>query len=74
MYRPGDLSKAILCLMAPRSKHSALIVRGKQHNYSAIAAPTENKQEGIIKKSSSEKPCKNISVIESRIDHTVIKV
>ncbi len=34
----SDLSKVILCPVAPRFEHSTLIVRAKQHNYSAIAA------------------------------------
>jgi hypothetical protein len=33
-----DLSKVILCLMAPKCEHSTLVVRAKQHNHSAIAA------------------------------------
>jgi len=45
MHRPGDprqtavsdLSKVILCLVAPRFEHNALIVRAKLHNHSAIA-------------------------------------
>jgi hypothetical protein len=46
MHRPGDprqtvvsnVSKVILCLLAPRFEHSTLLVRAKQHNRSAIAA------------------------------------
>jgi hypothetical protein len=46
MHRPGDprktavrdLSKVILCLVAPKFEHGTLIVHAKQHNQSAIAA------------------------------------
>jgi hypothetical protein len=34
----NDLSKVTPCLVTPRFKHSALVVRAKQHNYSAVAA------------------------------------
>jgi hypothetical protein len=33
----SDMSKVILCLVAPRFEHSALVVRPKQHNRLAIA-------------------------------------
>jgi hypothetical protein len=47
MHRPSDqrqtavndLSKVILCLGAPRFKHSTLVVHIKQHNHSDTAAP-----------------------------------
>jgi hypothetical protein len=47
MHRPGDLRqtavsdlpKVILCLMELSFEHSTLIVRAKQHNHSAVAAP-----------------------------------
>jgi hypothetical protein len=46
MHRPGDprqtavsdLSKVILCLVAPSFEHSTLVVSAKQHNHSFIAA------------------------------------
>jgi hypothetical protein len=46
--RPGDLrptavsdvSKVILCLVAPSFEHSTLIVHAKLHHYSAITADT----------------------------------
>ncbi len=49
MHRPGDprqaavsdLSKGIPCLVAPTFEHSTLLVRDKQHNYSAIAAQAQ---------------------------------
>jgi hypothetical protein len=33
----SDLSKVILCLVAPKFEQSTLVVRAKQHNHSAIA-------------------------------------
>jgi hypothetical protein len=40
IHRPAvrDLSKVILCLVAPKFEHSTLVVHAKQHNHSAIAA------------------------------------
>ncbi len=35
----SDLSKVILCLMAPMFEHRTLVVRAKRHNHSVIAAP-----------------------------------
>jgi len=50
MHRPGDtrqtatidLPKVIRCLVAPRFEHSTLVVRTKQHDYSAVAAKTKS--------------------------------
>ncbi len=45
----SDLSKVILCPVAPRFGHSNLVVRAKLHNHSAIAAfETLNKQSAIL--------------------------
>jgi hypothetical protein len=39
----SDLSKVILCLVAPSFEHSIVLVRAKQYNHSAIAAKRKSK-------------------------------
>ncbi len=40
----SDLSKVILCLVAPRFKHSTVVIRAKQHNHSITEAPVGKKK------------------------------
>jgi len=38
----SDLSKVILCLVAPRFEHITLVIQAKEHKHLAIAAYTIN--------------------------------